>query len=377
MDCQQLVLNYAVKSIFNKQLSVMETITKLSALIERFQKNPERLDLLDVQDCVLQYTMFYAYWFVKLQSCPNPFDHYDEFAKDVKCHTYVPLLREHIKLDKPDKVIIMLYGDELCGKDALSKLIYDAYGGVIINTSYSDMSAKKDLRKYVYDIQSAMYDDHNIIILNHTNHKMNIRKEIYRIANSYRIVILDFESDSKMMQPLTFDEKTDNTYMLVEHGIVSKLNLSQSNTISDHKQLKKYYNASYIGVEVLDSKTLLSHPIVEQVINEYKDMKIQDEFHVTIEYFGFKQDDLVKNKYNDVVNTKIDIICLGICADEYGIAVLVENNMNSRNDYAHITIGNKERTAVYSNELIKNTILTTCKMFETPLVLNGCIRMFK
>lgn len=69
---------------------------------------------------------------------------------------------------------------------------------------------------------------------------------------------------------------------------------------------------------------------------------------------------------------KKEVICIGLFSDDKGICVLYDGNFPCSNNFAHITLGNKEGIRpFYSNQLCEKETLIK---FKTPIKLQGVIK---
>jgi len=378
MEFQQFIFHYAIQHIFNKNMTHAKTIEAISKLMIRFTTVTEKLDKINLLENVIKYSQFYAYWVIKLNKIPNPFDYFEKFIIDADNHDCLKLL----DIREPEKKTLIM----LCRSPKSESTLYDKilknYKGSIVNENTAPNSKQK-LKQYIYDIETYMYNNSDIIVLNQTNHKKNVRKEVYRIAENYDVHIWDFSMRTEEFESITEDEKENKKYIKMENGedcthlIIENFKSHTSDIKTEVKELKKYGISTYIGVEICNPQILLTHPVVEKIIKDNPDIIVQESFHVTIEYFGHKPCFIKKNKYNDLIDKEVKITCLGIAHDEFGIAILVDNtNIPCENEYAHITIGNVAiMSPSYSNTLIKNTILTTYKKFDKEFIVEGKICM--
>lgn len=146
----------------------------------------------------------------------------------------------------------------------------------------------------------------------------------------------------------------------------------------DHKDNKNkkalYYAIKFSGVDI---KPILENEYVVSGLKHNKDLIVQQEFHVTMEFFGRSGTVVRERPYKQLVGRGEQIRCLGVFCDEFGMAILVDSTFVHSNKYAHITIANKKGTPpVYSNKLIERNVLNGKEhmiMFDKPIFLNGTV----
>ncbi len=97
---------------------------------------------------------------------------------------------------------------------------------------------------------------------------------------------------------------------------------------------------------------------------------VQNEFHITVKYFGGIIDPDFFVKFTSLVGTKIALHATEVVFDDKGVAIAIEPTFECSNAFPHFTIANAKGTPpVYSNELLGKT--KGVKRIPVNVILEG------
>lgn len=127
-----------------------------------------------------------------------------------------------------------------------------------------------------------------------------------------------------------------------------------------------YYS---IGFNNNEMEKILQNNLVKEKLKKFKGLRLQQNFHLTTKYFGSNKYKSGQQFYQNLIGKETKVICLGIFADEKGICVLCTGDFACANKYAHITLGNDNKTKpFYSNTLCENGIF---HKFKENIIISG------
>lgn len=333
---------------------------------------------------------------------------------DVKKPKDYAFLKELETLIKPKYVAVILVGVPGSGKTTLGKKLEEIFKGIYLDQDMFNSKADR----YHSSIDKKILEGKSLLILGKSHHTFHTRDKVCKILpDKYCKVFIEFfhpegkEEYKKLCLKRVQERKhhqslkNDNPKLkkIIDKFVksfqpVSKkeslmgytIRLDVTKTVDDWvekikktKMLKDVSNSPKIEFPNKDKKKALYYAIrindikpifeTEEIRNcLHNNIKLQKEFHLTIKYFGKKGGSASESFYKALIGQKKEVICIGLFSDDKGICVLCDGDFPCSNNFAHITLGNKEGIRpFYSNQLCEKEKLIK---FKTPIKLQGVIK---